>query len=169
MLRRVSASLLLLSLPLLAGDPPRVADLAFLTGRWEGELTMVRDGQAGPDRPQRFEATYSSADGGHLLSTSKAYESDGSTEFFEFELFRDLGGKVVLNPLPGGRPAAPFELTALDAAARRAVFESPKNDWPKRIVYHRAADDRLTIVASGPQEGHEMELRLELRPAAAAK
>lgn len=164
MLRRITLfPLLLLSLPLQAGDPPRVADLAFLTGRWEGTLTMVRDGQKGPDKPQRFEANYSTTDGGHLLSTSKAYESDGSTEFFEFELFRDLDGKVVLNPLPGGRAAAQFQLVELDRAGKKASFESPKNDWPKKVTYQRAADDKLVIVAGGPQEGHQMELHIELK------
>lgn len=161
--RPLLALLLPLALPVLAEDPPRLADLGFLSGRWEGELTMVRDGQPGPDRPQRFEASYSSVDGGALLSTSKCYESDGSVEFFEFELFHELAGQVVLNPLPGGRPAAQFTLVALDRAARRASFESPRNDWPKRLVYERLDEDRLRIVASGPQEGRPFELRLELR------
>lgn len=162
------AFLALSSLPVRADDPPAeappcVGDLAFLTGRWEGELTFARDGQVGPDRPQRFEAVYSSADGGLLLSANKAYDAAGAVEFFELELFAEEQDQVVLRPHPGGRPAAPFRLTALDRKARRACFESPRNDWPRRIVYERVSEDRLRIVASGPQPGGELELRLELR------
>lgn len=157
-------SLLLLTLglsPLRAEDPPRVAELGFLSGAWTGELTMRRDGQTtGP--AQRYEAIYSSADGGVLLSTNKAYDASGAVEFFELELFREREGRVVLVPHPGGRAAASFALTGLDRAARRAVFESPDNDWPQRIVYERVDEGRLRIVASGAQEGAQLELRLEL-------
>lgn len=161
MTRLLPLLLLTLLSPLRAEDPPRVADLSFLSGSWAGELTMHRAGQ--PTGPaQRYEAVYSSADGGVLLSSNKAYDASGAVEFFELELFREREGQVVLLPHPGGRAAASFALTGLDRAARRAVFENPANDWPQRIVYERVDDGRLRIVASGTQEGGQLELRLEL-------
>ncbi len=45
---------------------------------------------------------------------------------------------------------------------RQAVFENPAKDYPTRIVYHRAADDRLVITLSDPFGGTTQTERFEL-------
>lgn len=167
---RSTLTLALLALfltPGLAQDRPAapartVQDLAFLAGRWKGEMT-VKAGDEVVEGPSPFAVVYTDPAGGMVLSTSKGFDDAGAVDFFEFEVFTAREGKVMLTPYPGGEEAESFELTQLDPAARKAVFESPENEWPTRIEYARTADDRLVIEAAGDQDGQRVVLRLELR------
>lgn len=129
----------------LADDPPapptpadRLAGMTWLAGAWSG-----------PMWGGTFRTYYSTPEGGRILSHSQLVK-DGKVAFHEFELFTVTADAVVLVPHPGGVPAAEFRLAAFDAAAKSATFDSPKNDFPTRIVYHRVADDRLVITLSDP-------------------
>jgi hypothetical protein len=132
---------------------PSVNDLAWLEGTWRGRVG-TRD----------FEARYSGPDGGIVLSASK-YSANGKPAGFEFERFQEKDGHVVLTPYPDGKESpATFRLTDFDQKSRRAVFENPKHDFPTKISYQRVADDRLTILVSGPgKDGKESVIRYELR------
>jgi hypothetical protein len=132
--------------------PASVSALGWLEGRWRGPTS---DGE-------ELEAIYSSAEGGVILSVTKAFAGD-RVLFVEFERFAVEDGAVVLTPFPDGQRAASFRLVEHDAAARRATFESPENDFPRRIVYERVSDDALTILLTGAQAGRETQLRLDLR------
>lgn len=136
--------------------PTSVSALGWLEGRWRGPTS---DGE-------EFEAIYSSAEGGVLLSINKAFAGD-QVLFVEFERFAVEGGQVVLTPFPDGQRAASFRLVEHDATARRATFENPRNDFPRRIVYARSTDaqgeDALVIELTGTQGGREVAMRLDLR------
>jgi hypothetical protein len=57
-----------------------------------------------------------------------------------------------------------FRLAELDSRTRRAAFENPDHDFPTRISYQRVADDRLTILVSGPgEDGTEQVLTYALK------
>ena len=60
---------------------------------------------------------------------------------------------MIVTPYPFGRASVPFTLTEHDAKARKAVFENPSHDFPKRIVYHRKSDDALWISVAGDHPG----------------
>lgn len=137
-----------------AAAPPAdpVAALGWLEGRWRGE---------GP-RAQRFEAIYTSPEGGVILGLTKGFSGERVT-FTEFERIEARDEQVVLLPFPGGRPAATFTLAEHDAAARRAVFENPENDFPARIVFDRPADDILRITLEGAPGGTPRAMVLDLR------
>jgi hypothetical protein len=130
-----------------------VSDLAWLEGVWRGKV-------GGRD----FEARYTSPEGDVVLSTSK-YIAKGKAAGIEFERFEEKDGHVVLTPYPDGKESpATFRLTDFDQKTRRAVFENPKHDFPTRISYQRVAEDRLTILVSGPgKDGKESVIRYELR------
>jgi hypothetical protein len=115
-----------------------LAKLACLTGIWEG-----------PMWGGTFRAQYGAPSKDTLLSYSRLRRGD-KTAFYEFEVFEVVDKKLRLTPHPGGKPAASFELTAFDEAARKATFESPENAFPSRIVYHRNAEDALTITLTAP-------------------
>lgn len=159
--------LLVLSLLALAGPPspesPRparpappdtpeatLAGMAWLAGTWSGEAWGGR-----------FEAYYSTPQGGRVLGQSKLFR-DGEEAYFEFEVFAPKDGLVFLQPYPGGRPADGFPLLRADPVERVAVFENPDKDWPTRIEYRRAADDELLILLSDPHGGSEKVERFEL-------
>ena len=97
----------------------------------------------------RFEAHYSTPDGGRILSHSRLF-ADGRERYYEFEVFEPHGELVQLLPFPKGKPATGFMLKSHDPVARKASFENPDKDFPTRIVYERVADDNLVITLSDP-------------------
>jgi len=131
--------------------PPSIRDLAWLEGTWQGKIGE-RD----------FEARYSGTDGGQVLSASK-YTKEGVAAGFEFERFEELDGTLVLTPFPEGKSSVTFKLAELDPKSRRAVFENLAHDFPTRLSYQRVADNRLTILVSGPgEDGQEQVLTYSL-------
>lgn len=155
------ARILVLALPLLAvpqdEKPPEastkpsagVEGLAFLQGAWKGAMWGGT-----------FHAHYTSPASGMLISHSRLVKG-GKTAFYEFEVFEKHGRGVRLQPYPGGRPAVFLDLVSIDG--RKATFENPKKDYPTRIVYHRAADDRLVITLSDPHGGSPKNEVFDLR------
>jgi hypothetical protein len=138
-------------LPLGPAAPPSVSDLSWLEGTWRGRV-------GGRD----FEAHYTGADGGQILSASK-YTAEGKPAGFEFERFEQRGDTLVLTPYPEGESSVSFPLAEYDSRTRRAVFENLAHDFPTRISYQRAAKDRLTILVSGPgEDGKEQVLTYSL-------
>jgi hypothetical protein len=119
-----------------AAAAKKLASMTWLAGEWSG-----------PMWGGEFVAYYSTPEGGAILSFSEL-RREGSVAFHEFERFAADGAAVTLSPYPGGKPAATFTLTELDEKARKATFENPKKDFPTRIVYQRAAEDRLVITLS---------------------
>lgn len=116
----------------------QLAGLTWLAGAWSGSMWGGT-----------FETYYSTPEGGRVLSYSQLLKS-GKPAFHEFEVFGCEGDELVLRPHPRGRPAAAFTLQTLDPTQRKATFENPKNDFPTRIEYHRATDERLVITLSDP-------------------
>ena len=123
-----------------AQAPSPLAGMEWIAGNWSGRMWGGE-----------FNAWYSAPGGGKVMSFS-ALEKDGRTTYHEFEVFETdtATGKVMLRPVPKGRPAVSLTLATLDAGSRRAVFENKTKDFPTRIVYHRVDDDRLVITLSDP-------------------
>jgi hypothetical protein len=89
---------------------------------------------------------------------------------FELTTIRaDANGEVILLPHPDGHPSGhAFRLTSVESGAEpSAVFEAPENDFPKRIVYRRAAGSPAVLVAridNGPESEHALEWRMAVAP-----
>jgi hypothetical protein len=139
-------------LPRRPAAPPSIRDLAWLEGVWQGRIG---------DR--EFDARYSGTEGRQVLSASK-YTKDGMAAGFEFERFEEQGDSLVLTPFPEGKSSVTFRLAELDVKGRRAVFENLAHDFPTRLSYQRVANDRLTILVSGPgEDGNEQVLTYSLK------
>jgi hypothetical protein len=137
--------------PRFPASPPSIRDLSWLEGVWRGKVGE-RD----------FEARYSGTDGGQVLSASK-YTRDGKAAGFEFERFEEADSTLVLTPFPEGKSSVTFKLAELDKKGRRAVFENLAHDFPTRLSYQRVADNKLTILVSGPgEDGQEQVLTYSL-------
>ena len=87
---------------------------------------------------------------GKVLGVTKVVHGD-ACQFFEFEVFEQRGKDLVVQPYPGGKPAASFKLTTLDG--QRAVFSNPANDWPQHIEYSRPDADTLQFTLSAVKNG----------------
>ena len=124
----------------------KIEDLSWLAGSWSGEVR-------GAGAATRFETHYTTPQGGMILSVSKAFRSEGTLSWFEFERFAVRNGVIEVTPHPGGKPSVSFTLVEYDPAAKKAVFANLDHDYPNRISYQRAADDRLLFVLTGKAEG----------------
>ncbi|MHC5064464.1 MAG: DUF6265 family protein [Planctomycetota bacterium] len=115
-----------------------IAEMSFLAGSWQGE---AMGGE--------FHAYYSTPEGGKVLSYSELKHGD-EVVFHEFEKFEEREDALVFCPFPGGKPAVELEMTEIDEAEKKVVFENPDKDFPTMMVYQRVADDRLVITLSDP-------------------
>lgn len=128
-----------------------IEQMEWLAGTWSGAMWGGR-----------FEAHYSSAAGGRILSHSRLFIKD-DVRFYEFEVFEPKDSVVYLQPYPGGKAATGFALESHDSEARKAIFENPKKDYPTRIVYERVGQDQLVITLTDPHGESDKVERFELK------
>lgn len=127
-----------------------IKSLGWLAGTWTGSVG-----------PGTWEAVYTTASGGEVMSTNKEIR-DGKVVSFEFERFFVKGADVVMTPYVKGINKVAFTLTKNDPAAKRAIFENPKHDFPQRIDYHRQGNDLLVISVTATRGGREVGFKLSL-------
>lgn len=131
-----------------------VETLGWLEGDWMGKTS---DGGT-------WEAKYSSAKGGLILSVNKKVVR-GRLSSFEFERFETRGGEVIMSPYPGGK-LSPVHFTlseTYDPTTKRAEFLNPKHDFPQRLVYECPSDDRLVIHVTAERGGRQVGFKLDLK------
>ncbi len=107
-----------------------IGDVAWLAGAWVGKKSSGAS----------IEERWSPPLGGAMLGVSRTV-SRGKMTGFEFLRIVERGGGLVYVAQPGGRPPTDFVLT--EVTPTRAVFDNPRHDYPKRIVYELSADGRL--------------------------
>jgi len=115
-----------------------IDDLAWLAGAWVG--TRGSQGQIS------FEERWTPPLGGAMLATSRTV-SRGRLSAFEYLRIIERDGGLVYIAQPNGGTPTEFVLTELgptEQAGTRAVFDNPRHDYPKRIVYELSADGGLS-------------------------
>lgn len=110
-----------------------IGDIAWLAGAWVGTR-----GEGGATA---IEERWSPPLGGSMLATSRTVRA-GSLRAFEFLRIVERDGGLVYIAQPGGAKPTEFVLTELSPT--RAVFDNPRHDYPKRIVYELSVDGGLT-------------------------
>lgn len=81
---------------------------------------------------------------------------------FEYLRIVERDGGLVYIAQPGGAPATEFIMTEI--SSQRAVFENPRHDYPRRIVYELTGDGGL-VASIGQLKGgspRKFEFRREL-------
>lgn len=109
-----------------------IGDLAWLSGSWVGTRSSGAT----------FEERWGPAKGGAMLATSKTVNASGRMSAFEYLRIVERDGGLIYTAQPGG--AAPTDFVLTELTKTRAVFDNPRHDYPKRIVYELAADGKLT-------------------------
>ncbi|HVZ93176.1 MAG TPA: DUF6265 family protein [Phycisphaerales bacterium] len=120
-----------------ARAPAAIRDVAWLAGAWVG--TRGAEGRTS------IEERWSPPLGGAMLALSRTVSRDRMSAF-EFLRIIERDGGLVYIAQPNGAAPTEFVLTELGAEAppRRAVFENPRHDYPKRIVYELSAEGGLS-------------------------
>ena len=110
-----------------------IGDLAWLVGAWVGTR--------GTSGTTSIEERWSPPRGGAMLAVARTV-SGGKMSAIEYLRIVERDGGLVYIAQPGG--AAPTEFVLTELGATRAVFDNPRHDYPKRIVYERTAEGGLT-------------------------
>jgi hypothetical protein len=109
-----------------------IDDLKWLEGAWVGTRSTG----------STFEERWSPAKGGAMLAVSRSVNASGRMTAFEYLRIVERDGGLVYVAQPGG--AAPTEFVLSELSPTRAVFDNPRHDYPKRIVYELSAEGGLT-------------------------
>ncbi|NUL82226.1 MAG: hypothetical protein HUU60_05815 [Armatimonadetes bacterium] len=110
-----------------------IGDLAWLEGAWVGTR--------GTGGAISFEERWSPPKGGAMLAVSRTVSRDRMSAF-EFLRIVERDGGLVYIAQPNGAPPTEFVLSELSKT--RAVFDNPRHDYPKRIVYELSEGGALT-------------------------
>jgi hypothetical protein len=73
---------------------------------------------------------------------ARTVNTSGKMVGFEYLRIVERDGGLVYIAQPAGRAATEFVLT--EWTATRAVFDNPRHDYPKRIVYELSAEGGLS-------------------------
>ena len=119
-------------IPLPAPAKATIGDLGWLAGAWVGTRSSGSS----------VEERWSPPLGGAMLAVSRTVNTSGKMAAFEFLRIVERDGGLVYVAQPGGAKATEFVLTEL--GEKRAVFDNPRHDYPKRIVYELSADGVLS-------------------------
>lgn len=110
-----------------------IGDLAWLSGAWVGTR--------GTSGTTSIEERWSPPLGGSMLAVSRTV-ARGKMSAFEYLRIVERDGALVYVAQPGG--AAGTEFTLTEFGPTRAVFDNPRHDYPKRIVYELSAEGGLS-------------------------
>jgi hypothetical protein len=109
-----------------------IGDLSWLAGAWVGTRSSGSS----------IEERWSSPLGGAMLAVSRTVNKSGEMVAFEYLRIVERDGGLVYIAQPGG--AAPTEFVLTELSPTRAVFDNPRHDYPKRIVYELSAEGVLS-------------------------
>ena len=119
-------------IPLPTPAKAAIGDLSWLAGAWVGKRSSGSS----------IEERWSPPLGGAMLAMSRTVNTSGKMNAFEYLRIVERDGGLVYIAQPGGAKATEFVLTELTKT--RAVFDNPRHDYPKRIVYELSAEGVLS-------------------------
>lgn len=109
-----------------------IGDLEWMSGAWVG---TSRSGAS-------IEERWSPPLGGAMLAVSRTVNASGKMVAFEYLRIIERDGGLVYTAQPGGAKATEFVLS--ERSPTRAVFDNPRHDYPKRIVYELSPEGDLS-------------------------
>ena len=118
-----------------------IGDLAWLAGAWVGTKSSGSS----------VEERWSPPLGGAMLAVSRSVNKSGKMFAFEYLRIVERDGGLFYIAQPGGTTPTEFVLTELTTT--RAVFDNPRHDYPKRIVYELTTDGGLSATIGFTQGG----------------
>jgi hypothetical protein len=116
---------------------PALTDLAWISGSWQTE----------PGARRQIEEHWTVAAGATMMGMSRTVAGEKTVEFEYLRIEQRADGIYYVAHPKARCPGTDFKLTR--ASANEAVFENPQHDFPKRIIYHKGADDSLTASIDG--------------------
>ncbi len=109
-----------------------IGDLAWLDGAWLGTRSSGSS----------IEERWCPPLGGAMLAVSRSVNTSVRMSAFEYLRIVERDGGLVYIAQPGGAKPTEFVLTELTKT--RAVFDNPRHDFPRRIVYELSPEGRMS-------------------------
>ena len=141
-MRTLALPIALVALSLLAGSAaaqPDLKSLAWMAGTWTGTQDGVE-----------MEELWTAPKAGSMLAVHRDV-AKGRTVSFEFLRIEASADGVTYWASPHGKPATPFR--QVETGSRRAVFENPDHEFPRRILYWQGDDGSLHAKIEGTRGG----------------
>lgn len=113
--------------------PATIDKVAWISGNWVGTR--------GASGTTSIEERWGPPLGGSMLGTSRTVSRERLSAFEYLRILERDGGLVYVAQ-PNGGTATEFVLT--EVSETRAVFDNPRHDYPKRIVYELGDGGKLT-------------------------
>ena len=123
------AAALCVALQTVSSQPPRIDDVAWLTGCWE-HLAGARTVEEHWLAPRAHS----------MVNVGRTVQADKLVEY-EMVLIREQDGRLAYEAHPSGQPAAVF--MSRTVSAHEVVFENLQHDFPQRVGYKRDGDALL--------------------------
>ena len=120
-----------------------VEQLAWMTGCWRLE-----------SRGRIVEEQWMRPRGGTMLGMARTVRGDSTVSWETTRIHAERSGdgtRLVFAAAPSGQPPAEFRATVVTADS--VLFENLAHDFPQRVEYRRAGDDRLRAQIAGPMGG----------------
>jgi hypothetical protein len=115
-----------------------IGDLAFLTGRWQG---------------QGFVMEFGTPAGTMLFGSMQAFES-GRTVYWENFRFAEESGDLICYSLQRDAPAGRYPLTRFFKTSETLVsFENPSDQGRRRLAFGVSGDGELVMTQEGERAG----------------
>jgi len=123
-----------------------IADLKWLAGAWVGSR-----GEGGATT---IEERWTPPLGGAMLGVARSVKG-GKMGAFEYLRIVERDGGLVYIAQPGGAKPTEFVLSELvtEGGSMRAVFDNPRHDYPKRIVYQLSEEGVLSTTTGQVKGG----------------
>ncbi len=118
-----------------------IDDLKWLAGAWVGKRST------GSSTEERWSPPL----GGAMLAVSRSVNASGKMFGFEYLRIVERESGLVYVAQPGGGNPTEFILT--EWSPTRAVFENPRHDYPKRILYELSSEGGLRATIGYIQGG----------------
>lgn len=118
-------------IPLPTPAVAKIESLGWLAGNWVGTRST------GSSNEERWSPPL----GGAMLAVSRSVNTSGKMFAFEYLRIVERDQGLVYIAQPGGK--APTEFVLTEISEGRAVFDNPRHDYPKRIVYELTQDGSL--------------------------
>jgi hypothetical protein len=133
-----------------------IDDLKWLAGAWAGTRMSGSS----------IEERWSPPHGGAMLAISRTVNTKGRMSAFEYLRIVERDGGLAYIAQPGGAKGTEFVLTELvtEMGSTRAVFDNPRHDFPRRIVYELTADGRMTTSVGQLKGGTPVRIEFNRAP-----
>lgn len=143
----VLGSLLIVSAVLAADEaPPKIAQLAWLTGKWVTIRPVKKKGAT----PVKIQEEWHPALDKTMMSLGSTTRGDTILDS-ELVVIREAGKHLMYEAHPKGQASALFHSTEVTDST--VVFENPSHDFPQRIGYQRFGADSLLAWIEGREKG----------------